>query len=131
MKQTICTFCGRMGHTSVTCFKKQRKPIKINKDKLGKIKYPFSKKQKQDNETKMQWIQANPPVNGGWNCYLHISPLCLKFLTIETLTVDHIKPKGTHRDLRHDLKNLAPACLPCNNLKGSRTLDTKHLSVLH
>lgn len=119
MKQTNCKHCGGTNHYSFQCFK----VIKPIKNKYNKIRNYPTKKQLEDRETKMQWVQANPPTNGGWNCYLHISPLCLGWLTIETLTVDHVLPKGSHRDKRHDLKNLAPACLPCNGLKGSRVLD--------
>ena len=50
----------------------------------------------------------------GWRCVY-----CRCLLTMETLTVDHIKPKAQGGN--GDRANLAPACFDCNRAKQDRT----------
>jgi 5-methylcytosine-specific restriction endonuclease McrA len=111
-KQKPCSICGHVGHGQTFCFNKKNKAI--NK---------FGKEAKRSLETRNLWLQTNANKDNTWTCYLQISPWCPKLLTIETLTVDHVKPKGSHKELAHDLTNLKPACVFCNGLKGSRALD--------
>ena len=44
---------------------------------------------------------------------------CRCVLTVETVTVDHIKPKAQRGN--GDRANLAPACFDCNRAKQDRT----------
>jgi 5-methylcytosine-specific restriction endonuclease McrA len=73
-------------------------------------------------ECRNDWIQQHPPVNGFWECALRISPQCLGFIDIDQLTLDHIKARSTHPDLRLEHTNLQPACYYCNSMKGSSDL---------
>jgi 5-methylcytosine-specific restriction endonuclease McrA len=52
-----------------------------------------------------------------WHCYL-----CGRPLTIETLTLDHVKSRSRHPELRYELSNLRPACWACNTAKSSRDI---------
>lgn len=45
----------------------------------------------------------------------------------ERLTLDHVTPKS--RGGRDTWENLVAACVPCNNKKGSRTLDETMMSL--
>lgn len=92
-------------------------------------------KRLEDRATREKWIEANPPDEYGyWDCYLQISPMCPKCLTIQTMSIEHMIPKNRGSEYRHDLSNLRPSCIPCNGLKGSRTVkslagDYPHLRV--
>lgn len=44
-------------------------------------------------------------------------------MDIEILTLDHVKPKSKHHNLRHDQDNLVPACWKCNEDKGTKELE--------
>lgn len=124
MKTPKCTFCNKEGHTQTFCWDKKQKPIKVNKDQFGKIKYQGTAKEKKDKEFKNQWIQDHPPGNNGfWICYLQIAPFCPVQLDIYTLTLEHIIPKSRGIQYRFDPKNIGPACYWCNSLKGSRTIE--------
>jgi hypothetical protein len=112
MKQPVCTICNRIGHTQTFCFNKKNKAIT-----------KFGKEAKKDMESRNAWLQSIANKDGEWPCYLQISPLCPKILTIETITKEHIKPKGSHRELAHEISNFMPACIFCNGLKGSRSLE--------
>lgn len=83
------------------------------------------KHEAEDRETRNKWIQENPPnADGYWYCYLHISPMCLNQLDIYAVTMEHVIAKGKGIEYRHDLKNIKPACSPCNSLKSSRSLES-------
>lgn len=114
MKQSICNYCGGDNHTSLMCFKKPRRRIKPISDK-NKLK---------EQQTKREWFDLNPPNEKGlWFCYLGISPDCPRKLTRSTITLEHVKSKVRHPELKFDVTNLKPACSPCNALKGSRDVD--------
>jgi 5-methylcytosine-specific restriction enzyme A len=50
-------------------------------------------------------------------CVLHISPACRGLAEC----VDHIVPlQGPNDPRKYDIKNLQPACLPCNTAKGRK-----------
>lgn len=75
-------------------------------------------------QTRDKWLLANPPdQNGQWECYLQISVHCPRFVTRETLNLEHVKPKNKYPELKHEIGNIRPACQPCNKLKGSFELD--------
>lgn len=72
---------------------------------------------------KDRWKELNPPdENGGWDCYLHISPNCLRHVTRETLQYEHVQPRWKFPELKYDESNIQASCEPCNKLKGSSEL---------
>jgi 5-methylcytosine-specific restriction endonuclease McrA len=71
-------------------------------------------------ETRQLWIDTHPPKRDYWDCYL-----CGKKLTIDTLTIDHMKSRGHHPEYRFDMDNLAPCCWRCNEKKGSKDYEIK------
>lgn len=75
--------------------------------------------------TRNTWIRNNPPnyLECYWLCYLRIAPNCRGYLTERTLTLDHVVARSRDPSKRFDQDNLKPACMPCNELKGSRSLD--------
>lgn len=85
----------------------------------------WGKKSKEWMEKRHEWIKAHPPINGYWECYLKISPMCLGQVDIDQLTVDHVIPKSNAQNYsnRNDDSNLKPACVFCNNMKGSKSLE--------
>ena len=114
-----CTYCESESHTSIMCFNKPRKPLKAKKviNRFGKAAAKWI-------ETKNEWIQRHPPDEFGvWVCYLQISPLCPKYVNIDNMTLDHVKGRGSHPELKYELSNLKPCCFFCNGLKGSRSIE--------
>ena len=112
-----CKYCQEevTTHSQLLCFNKPRTPLKTKKaiDRIGKAGA-------ENQEIRRAWIQANPPP---YECYLGISPFCLRHLDIDTMTLEHVIPKSRGRGYARDFKNIRPACYPCNSLKGSRTLE--------
>lgn len=116
-----CHFCGLRSHWPYQCYKnpKNKKFMK----KSGKYT-------KQWLTTRQKWIKDNPPNHQGyWICYLQISPECQKFLTIDTLTLDHMHSRSRHSDERFKQSNLQPCCYPCNELKGSKDVEMVELTA--
>ncbi len=112
-KEIKCSHCGGKNHYATFCFNKKNKAIT-----------KFGKEAKKDMESRNAWLQSIANKDGQWTCYLRISPSCPRILTIETITKEHIKPKGSNRNLAHELSNFKPACYWCNSLKGSRSLES-------
>lgn len=108
-----CKHCGSDKHTSLMCFSKPRTALKSNRKAINRVG-PVTAKWI---ETRNEWIQQNHTETGTWNCYI-----CYELLTIETLTLDHVKSRSRHPELRFDLNNLKPCCASCNSKKGSRDL---------
>jgi 5-methylcytosine-specific restriction endonuclease McrA len=70
-----------------------------------------------------KWIRTHPPnEHGYWECYLGLTKQCRRWLSIEYLTLDHVKPRGSNPSQRNHMKNIRPACKNCNYLKGSMSL---------
>lgn len=114
MKVNKCKHCGSEMHYSLMCFNKPRRRIKPISDK-NKLK---------EQQTKREWFELNPPNEKGlWYCYLRISPLCPWVLTRSTITLEHVRSRARHPELKFDVTNLKPACTQCNKLKGSRDVD--------
>lgn len=114
-----CKHCGQMGHFSYQCFTNPKKALKrVPLKKVGKTT-------KQWFVTRATWIRKNPPPIDGkyWECYLQIHPWCPKRIDIEHLTLDHVVSRSRDPSLRFNLSNLKPACMACNNEKGSKALD--------
>lgn len=120
-KPPKCDYCKKEGHYQTFCRQKPKQPI--HRNKIGRIR-PRSKTVQREREFKNQWLQSNPPDKWGYyTCYLQITPLCPKRISLEQTTLEHIVPAGRGEKYKYDLNNVKPACLPCNSLKGSRTLE--------
>lgn len=109
-----CKHCGSDQHASLMCFQRPRKPLQSKRKLLNRVG-PVTARWI---ETRHQWIAAHVTATGTWNCYL-----CGRELTLDTLTLDHIKSRSRHPELRFDLTNLAPCCIGCNTRKGSKDLE--------
>ncbi len=106
------------------------------KRKVGMKRTPLKKVGKQTKQwfvTRATWIRKNPPdEHGYWYCYLQIHPWCPKKLTIDKdkvgydvgiLTLDHVVARTRDGSKKFSQNNLRPACIYCNNEKGSKSLD--------
>ena len=112
-----CRWCGdpHPKHWPYQCYRNPNRKTTIN---------PIGKQTKQWLVTRATWIRKNPPNHQGyWICYLQIHPNCPKFLTDNTLTLDHVVARTRDQSKRFEQGNLRPACAPCNEMKGSRKLD--------
>lgn len=114
-----CKYCRRMGHYGYQCFLNPKKALK--RSPLKKI----GKQTKQWFVTRASWIRRNPPPIDGkyWECYLRIHPWCPVRIDLRHLTLDHVVSRTRDPKKRFSQANLKPACLPCNKMKGSRSLD--------
>lgn len=112
-----CKYCGGMGHFSYTCFKNPKKNIKRTGIKKN------GKYAKQWTITRQTWIRNNPMPTGGWTCYLQIHEWCPVRLDLTTLTLDHVVSRSHDPSKRFSADNLRPACIYCNGMKGSRSLE--------
>lgn len=118
----VCRHCGGWGHYSYTCSQNPKRALKrLKRSPINKV----GKTTKQWFVTRATWIKKNPPPieNKYWICYLRIHPSCRGQIDITHLTLDHIVSRTRDPSLRFKLSNLKPACLPCNGLKGSRSLE--------
>lgn len=98
-----CKVCNQLGHTQFYCRQKKRKRID-----------PKGKQYKKWQETRERYLAPKTELL----CYI-----CKKPLTKETATLDHVKPKGSHPELRHDENNLQVCCWQCNGDKGSQSYE--------
>lgn len=121
--QRYCKYCkAYVNHTSIMCWKKPRNPIKQESDK-ARLKR---------RNTANSWFALNPPdEDGWWYCYLRISSLCLKRMTRDTVTLEHVKPKSSRPELKYRADNIKPACGPCNRMKGSQSLERLTINFPH
>lgn len=134
-----CKLCHLEGHFPFQCRlnpKKiiqrsqqqiQRSPIKRSTTPLkrSRIKPGAGKHHKQWLIIRATWIQKNPPPirEQFWTCYLQIHEWCPIQLNINSITLDHVVSRSRDPSLRYNLENLRPACIYCNEKKGSRSLD--------
>lgn len=110
-----CKHCGGVSHQSWQCHKKGRtEMVKSRLVKKGKVG-------KQWDLTRAKWFREHP--QDVYDCYLRIAPDCWGSMRIEHTTLDHIKSRSRHPELRFVQSNLAPACWPCNIQKGSKDLE--------
>lgn len=63
--------------------------------------------------TRRQWFKLNPKTYYECN-------YCGRWLEPNETTLDHVKSRSRHPELRFNLDNLVPACYSCNYKKGSR-----------
>lgn len=122
-----CKFCHKTNpnHFPYAC---QINPKVALKRKIGLKRTPLKRVGKQTKQwiiTRATWIRKHPPTIEGkyWLCYLQIHPWCPVRLDVEHLTLDHVFSRSHDPKLRFNQDNLQPACLYCNNEKGSRSLD--------
>lgn len=114
-----CKYCGSRGHFPYMCIKNP----KNSKNRYTNLKQN-GKYAKQWALTRQTWIRNNPPdKHGYWYCYLQIHEWCPVKLTEKTLTLDHVVSRSRAPSLRFSADNLKPACIYCNNMKGSKSLD--------
>lgn len=117
-----CKHCGLKGHYSYACYQNPKRALKqLKRSPINKI----GKQTKQWFVTRASWIRHNPPPIEGkyWMCYLRIHPWCPGRIDIAHLTLDHVVSRTRDVKLRFNLSNLKPACIYCNNEKGSKALD--------
>lgn len=110
-KPKPCRICGMPGHTAMTCFARKRNPnlSRRRMKTLGKVGKKWIR-------TRAEWFKQNPAEY--YICYI-----CGDRLTPRETTLDHIKSRSRHPELRFELSNLAPCCYRCNQEKGSRELE--------
>ena len=112
MSKKKCKWCGSLGHTQFYC-KQKRYDYRKRNTPVNK----FGKYAKQWVQTREQWFKLNPPdAIGAYWCYL-----CGRHLYPNQVTLDHIKSRSRHPELRFVLSNLAPL-LGCNTDKGTKDL---------
>lgn len=117
-----CKHCGLMGHFPYACYQNPKRALKkLKRSPINKI----GKTTKQWLITRATWIKKNPPPIEGkyWECYLRIHPWCPVRIDIAHLTLDHVVSRTRDVTKRFSQDNLKPACIHCNGMKGSRSLD--------
>lgn len=106
----VCKNCGMNGHSATFCWAHPKTPLKRRTlRRLGKYGKKWLK-------ARADWFKENP--SEFYTCYL-----CGDRLTPKETTLDHIKSRSRHPELRYEFSNLAPCCWRCNRLKGSRDLE--------
>jgi 5-methylcytosine-specific restriction endonuclease McrA len=112
-----CTRCDATDHLKVNC--PERTTDRINP---ATGRYPTVKRLRTVGKfgmmwrrTRRLWIENHP---GPWECYLCGCPL-----TTADMTLDHVKSRSRHPELRFEMNNLKPCCWACNTAKGSRDLQ--------
>lgn len=130
MIQRLCKNCGSSFTQFTTvnnlcnrCQYNKMLRLRANSKTKAKPIQKIGKKARMWMDTRKEWIKLNPPQDGYWECYLRISPMCSKVVTIDDLSLDHVKTRSSHPELRYDLNNIKPACYPCNSMKGSVKLE--------
>lgn len=117
-----CKYCGLMGHFPYACYQNPKKALKkLKRSPINKV----GKTTKQWLITRSTWIKKNPPPIEGkyWLCYLRIHEWCPVRIDIAHLTLDHVVSRTRDPSKRFTLDNLKPACMYCNQKKGSQSLD--------
>ena len=109
-----CKYCKGTSHLSWQCRQNPNRAADIKKKlKRGKVSMQWVK-------TRRQWFKLNKA--DYYVCYI-----CGRWLSRNETTLDHIKSRGRHPELRSALDNLAPCCFDCNQKKGSRSLGEMRL----
>jgi len=111
-----CTYpdCMRGCYGEFCLMHKPRKPI----NKFGKQ----AKKNAKTTKEFIERLKSEADQYGTVYCYLQISPLCPKRLSLDQVVPEHVLPKSGNPELRHDQSNIKAACIFCNNMKGSQRL---------
>lgn len=103
-------------------------PKVVLKRKVGLKRTPLKKVGKQTKQwiiTRSTWIRRNPPPIDGkyWICYLQIHEWCPVRIDVAHLTLDHVVSRTRDPSKSFTQANLKPACIYCNDKKGSRSLE--------
>lgn len=117
-----CKHCGLKGHFSYACYQNPKRVLKqLKRSPLKKV----GKNTKQWLLTRTTWIKRNPPPIEGkyWMCYLRIHPWCPGRIDVAHLTLDHVVSRSRDPSKRFAADNLKPACIYCNQMKGSRAVE--------
>lgn len=101
-----CKFCSSFTHWPYQCFKNPKKP---KPKKYGKHYAMWRKVRRAALDSK---AEAALP------CYI-----CSRYVRVGEATLDHVKPRGSHPELRYELSNLQICCVECNSEKGSKSLE--------
>lgn len=108
--------CDRGTYGEFCMMHKPRKPIQT-RTRIN----PIGKRGKRNQDTTRRWREQNTE----FTCYLRISPMCLIHLDEQTAVPEHVKPKSkSTQEEAHDITKIRAACTFCNQLKGSRTLES-------
>jgi hypothetical protein len=123
MKQKECSYCHRLNHTSLNCF---RKKIDKAEEDRSKIKRPLKKEstksmQKRQITKDTFFTLIKPDEEGMYDCYLQISPHCLKRMPKHYVSAEHCFSKQRFPELKYVPENILPSCQPCNALKLSNS----------
>jgi 5-methylcytosine-specific restriction endonuclease McrA len=120
VKPKECSYCGGEGHTAFLCYQR-RKTDHLKRSKLR----PESKASNTKRAILRNTFFANNPPDdkGGYTCYLQISPACPKWLAKEDVTLEHMRTRARHPELKYEVSNIAVSCQPCNKLKGHLDID--------
>lgn len=109
-----CIVCKKKAYSDYCVHHKPRKlPNKFGKQ---------AKKNAQTTKIFRERIKSEADQYGMVYCYLQISPLCPKRLSLDQVVPEHVLPKSGNPELRHDQNNIKIACTFCNNEKGSKRL---------
>lgn len=128
MSERLCKRCGQPFEqyrtTQNLCPDCQyKKSAATKKERRVIIKHRGKRTREWLDVDRPKWFKNHPPSHEGYyECYLGISPLCLKFMRKNETTLDHVKARSTDPGKRRKQQNFKPACYPCNGLKGSATL---------
>lgn len=108
--------CSRGTYGEFCMAHKPRQPLQ-QKAPLRKL----GKRGRKNQQTTRAWREQNKE----FICYLQIDPRCLIYLDEQTAVPEHVKPKSkSTQEEAHDIKKIRAACTFCNELKGSRTIET-------
>lgn len=107
-----CKLCGKLGHYPSQCFEEKTPKSKTKLKQAGKYTRQWLL-------TRKSWFKKNPP---NWAGY-YICYICDKWLRPNNTTLDHVKSRSRHPELRFTLSNLRPCCYDCNAEKGSKDYE--------
>lgn len=112
-----CVYCGTIGHSAFQCHKKPKRALQPKSKLVAKKRMkPLGKQGLKWIETRNLWFSLHPAER--YDCYI-----CSVSMAKSETTLDHIQSRGRHPELRYVLSNLAPCCGPCNEAKGSLSIE--------
>lgn len=101
-----CRYCGKIGHWPYQCSENPKGRYKIRA--IGKAGLKWE-------DTRKRWFAEN--MRGSYACYI-----CETLMSRDMTTLDHVKPRGSHPELKYDMSNLQVCCGRCQMSKGSKSL---------
>lgn len=115
-----CGYCESLNHFPYQCFKNpflKKFGWKGSKSKrLPKTKRNHSSHATLWIRTRRQWFIENP-------AEFYVCYICDKSLMPYETTLDHVKSRSRHPELRYVMSNLKPCCWTCNSEKGSKDIE--------